>query len=173
LDEADRLWQGQFDLAPLDSTDVRLSLNLSPPAAPTKPLDDAAPTLDFSKAMGVGLKGQLLEKQNTVVRGRLGGALSQEYDHLGEGQRIPEMHFEFQFERQLTKRSKILGEMEFGQDVTEFGRHRVRTQAAWEVALDDDRNVSLRTGVQEQSRKSPSAEASKNLNYTLDLIWKF
>ena len=57
--------------------------------------------------------------------------------------------------------------------MTDPGRHRVRTQAAWEVLLDPERNVSLRTGILESSNKAPTGEQATNLNYTLDLIWKF
>jgi hypothetical protein len=101
------------------------------------------------------------------------GGLSREYADLGETQRVPEVLFGFQFEHQITQRNKIFGAVEYARDVTEFGRHRIRTQAAWEVLLDPDKNVSLRTGVLESSNQAPNGEQTKNLGYSLELIWKF
>ena len=63
--------------------------------------------------------------------------------------------------------------MEYAHDVTEYGRYRVRTKAAWEVLLDQEKNISLRTGMEESSARVPNGDQTKNLGYSLDLIWKF
>jgi hypothetical protein len=47
------------------------------------------------------------------------------------------------------------------------------SQAAWEVFLDPDKNVSVQTGIVESTNTSPTGERAKNLDYKLNLIWKF
>jgi hypothetical protein len=135
--------------------------------------DDQWRTLNFSNMTDVGTQYPLIKNGDTTFLGRLAGGLSRDYAGLAEGQRIPEVLFGCQFEHQITERHKILGAVEYARDVTDSGRHRVRTQAAWEVLLDPDKNVSLRTGVLESSNKTPVGEQATNLNYTVDLIWKF
>jgi hypothetical protein len=136
---------------------------------------DADPLQAFASAnlSDVGTQYQLIKNGETTFLGRVGGGFSRDYAGLAEGQRIPEVLLGCQFEHQLTQRQKLLGAVEYARDVTDTGRYRVRTQAAWEVLLDPDRNVSLRTGILKSSNMAPTGEQATNLNYTLDLIWKF
>lgn len=103
----------------------------------------------------------------------MGGGFSQEYAGLTEGQRVPEVLLGFQIEHQMSERNKVLGAMEYARDVTDSGRHRVRSEAAWEVLLDPDKNLSFRTGVLESTNTAPNGEHAKNLDYSLDFIWKY
>jgi hypothetical protein len=135
--------------------------------------DAAAPSLSVSNMSDVGTQYRFLKNGDTTFLGLVGGGFSRDYAGLAEGQRIPEVLFGFQFEHQITQRHKILGAVEYARDIADVARYRVRTQAAWEVLLDAEKNVSLRTGVLENSNTAPSGEQAKNLNYSLDLIWKF
>ena len=63
--------------------------------------------------------------------------------------------------------------MEYVRDPAELGSHCVRTQAAWEVLLDPEENLSLRSAVLESSNYAPNREQAKNVNYNLNLIWKY
>ena len=130
-------------------------------------------TIDVSNMADIGAACRLIESEDTKLRGRFGGGFSQEYAGLAEGQRIPEVLLGVQVEHQMSQRNKILGAVEYARDVTDSGRHRVRTQAAWEVLLDPDKNLSLRTGVLESSNTAPNGEHGKNLDYSLDVIWKY
>ena len=121
----------------------------------------------------IGAACRLIENEDTTFRGRLGGGFSREYAGLAEGQRIPEVLMGVQVEHQMSRRNKILGAVEYARDVADFGRSRVRTQAAWEVLLDPDKNLSLRAGILESSNTAPNGERGKNLDYNLDMIWKF
>jgi hypothetical protein len=121
----------------------------------------------------VGTQYPLIKNGDTTFLGRVAGGFSRDYSGLAEGQHIPEVFLGCQVEHQITQRQKILGAVEYAHDVTDFGRRRIRTLAAWEVLLDPDKNVSLRTGVLESSNKTPTGEQATNLNYTVDLIWKF
>jgi hypothetical protein len=136
---------------------------------------DANPfqTLDVSNMSNIGAACRLIENEDTMFRGRLAGGVSRDYAGLGDAQRIPEVLLGFQFEHQLSQRNKIVGGVEYAHDVTEFGRYRVRTQAAWEVLLAADKNVSLRTGILETANRAPSGEQARNRDCSLDVIWRF
>ena len=135
--------------------------------------DDPLKSLTFSNMSDVGTQYPLVKNSGTTFLGRVAGGLSRDYAGLAENQRIPEVLLGCQFEHQITQRQKILGAVDYARDVTDAGRHRVRTQAAWEVLLDPEKNLSLRTGILESSNKAPTGEQATNLNYTVDLIWKF
>jgi hypothetical protein len=134
---------------------------------------DAPHAIDVSNTADVGARCQLIKSDDTTFLGRFGGGFSREYAKLGDGQHVPELLLGVQLEHQLTGRNRLLGAVEYAHDVTEFGRYRVRTLAAWEVLLDPDRNLSLRTGVLKSSNKAPNGEWAKTLDYNVDLIWKF
>jgi hypothetical protein len=138
-----------------------------------RPDADPLQTLTFTNMSDVGTQYPLIKNGETTFLGRVAGGFSRDYAGLAEGQRIPEVLFGCQFEHQLSQRQKILGAVEYARDVTDTGRHRVRTEAAWEVLLDPEKNVSLRTGILKSSNMAPTGEQATNLNYTLDLIWKF
>ena len=135
--------------------------------------DRAVQTLPFTNTSDLGAQCRLHKSDETTFLGHLAGGLSHDYAHLADGQRIPEVLFGFQVEHQVTQRHKVLGAIDYAHDVTDFGRHRIRTQAAWEVLLDPERNISLRTGILESSSKASSGEQATSLNYSLDFIWKF
>ncbi|MEN6558872.1 MAG: hypothetical protein ABFC54_11900 [Thermoguttaceae bacterium] len=170
--DGDRLWSDTFDLTKNDSDKPSLVFDVSDEKS-----KGIASVLDFNGKSSVGWKKPLLESENTVFRGRFAGALSSEYNAVAAtpedmGQ-VPEVVFGLQFERRLDSRNKILGEMEFGRDVMEFGRSRVRTKAAWEILLNEGKNLSFQTGLQERSTRNSTTEPTKELDYTFDLIWKF
>ena len=93
-----------------------------------------------------------------------------------QGERVTEVLLGCQLEQHFGRRNKILGEADYACDPADFMRLQVRTQAAWEVLLDRQDNLSLRTSVLESSSYSPNAanrELGKSLNYSLNLMWKF
>jgi hypothetical protein len=124
-------------------------------------------------ASSIGAKCPIIHGDDTTVSGRVVGGLSHEYAGLTERQVIPELSLGAQLEHQLNDRSRILGGVEYARDITEPSRYRVRTQASWELFLDPEKNLSLRTGVLESRNAIPQGERVKNLDYNLDVIWKF
>jgi hypothetical protein len=164
-----RLWSESFASGLNDlNAGANVLQFMNAPAEPSR-----LPTLSFNNTAGIGLGYRFLENDDMVFRGTLGGALSQDYLHLPQDERVPEVLFGLQFEHQLGRRSKIFGEMEFGRDMLDYNRKRVQTKAAWEVQLNDENNISMRTGIQKNTKTAPDGAESINMNYTLDLIWKF
>jgi hypothetical protein len=120
-----------------------------------------------------GLGYRLIRNENTTLIGRIGGGFSHEYGGPDDGQYTPEAVFGLQVERHISKRQKLLGLVEYAPDIGYFLDYRIRTQAAWEVLLDADRNLSLRVGVLDRYTSQPNGVRSNDLDYASVLIWKF
>ena len=169
LSDDGRLWRSRFDVRLNDADSGGGILDFMSKKAEGDPVG----TIDVGKTANIGAACRLLESEDTKLRGRFGGGLSQDYTGLAEGQRIPEVLMGVQVEHRLSQRNKILGAVEYARDVTDSGRHRVRTEAAWEVLLDPEKNVSLRTGILESTNSAPNGEHGKNLDCSLDVTWKY
>jgi hypothetical protein len=126
--------------------------------------------LDTSDA---GLGYRLLKNDITTLIGRIGGGFSHEYGGPENGQFFPEAVFGVQLERHISKRQKLLGVVEYAADVGDFDRYRIRTQAAWEMLLDQDKNLSLRVGVLDWYNSMPNINRPNELDYALMVMWKF
>jgi putative salt-induced outer membrane protein YdiY len=134
---------------------------------------DEFQTFDVRDTSDAGLGYRLIKNENTTFIGRIGSGFSHEYGGPENGQYIPEVVFGLQLERQIGKRQKILGAVEYAPGVGDFDRYRIRTQAALEVLLDEERNLSLRMGVLERYNSRPNGALPNDLDYALVVIWKF
>jgi hypothetical protein len=120
-----------------------------------------------------GLGYRLIKDETNTLIGRLGAGFSHEYGGPENGEFVPEMVFGVQLERQISKRQKLLGAVEYAPDVADFLRYRIRTQAALEVLLDEERNLSLRMGVLDRYSSQPNGVRPNDLDYAMVLIWRF
>ncbi len=128
---------------------------------------------DVRDTSDIGIGYRIIDWEGTTLIGRLGGGFSHEYGGPENGKYFPEAVFGLQFERQISKRQKFIGTMEYAPDVTRFARYRLRTQAAWEVLLDEDRNLNLRIGLLERYNSVPNGARPNDLDYAMMLMWKF
>jgi hypothetical protein len=135
--------------------------------------DDPLKTLPFTNTSDIGMQYPIIKTSDTAFLGHLAGGASKEYAGLGDGQSIPEVLLGCQFEHELAERQKVLGAVDYAHDMTDPACHRVCTKAAWEVFIAPDKNISLRTEIQESSNKAPSGQQATNLNYSVNLLWKF
>jgi hypothetical protein len=127
-----------------------------------------------NNAAGIGPQYSLLKNDDTTVLGRVAGRYKLISPGLNDQQRMSEVLLGCEVEHRVNRRNKVVSGVEYSRDVADLNSRHVRTRAAWEVLLDTDENISLRTGVLESSTYVPNREqAAKNLNYTLDVIWKF
>ncbi|MBN1395153.1 MAG: DUF481 domain-containing protein [Pirellulales bacterium] len=135
---------------------------------------DQFQSFDVRDTSDIGVGYRLINQETLTAISRIGGGFSHEYGGPDDGMYVPEAVFGLQFERQLNKRQKFIGSMEYAPDVTRFSHYRLRTQAAWEVLLDEDRNLNLRLGVLNRYNNEPDDDARANdLDYALMLMWKF
>ncbi len=168
-DDRDTVWGAVSQLGSSDVNGKTGILNLGSKNAAGEKMR----SLDVGDKPDIGLRYPLVKNQDTTFLGRLDGGFSRDYASLAGGQQVPEFLLGAEAEHQFDKRNKVLGSVEYARDVTDPSRTRARSEATWETLLDPDRNVSLRTGVQESSNKTPTGERAKNVDYKLDLIWKF
>ena len=126
--------------------------------------------LDTSDA-GVGYRA--IKNDNTTLIGRFGAGFSHEYGGPENGLYIPEVVFGIQLEQQISKRQKLVGIVEYAADVGDFRRYRLRTQAAWDITLDQEKNLNLRVGVLDLYNSRPDGARPNDLDYALMLMWKF
>lgn len=128
---------------------------------------------DVRDTSDIGVGYRIIDRENTTFIGRLGGGFSHEYGGPENGKYVPEAVFGLQFEWQFSKRQKFIGTMEYAPDVTCFTRYRLRTQAAWEVLLDEEKNLNLRIGLLERYNSVPNGARPNDLDYAMMLMWKF
>jgi hypothetical protein len=159
-------WTTSFEQKLQDGTEERMELAWS-----CKPPPTVVQSLDV-KSNSIGKSYSILDSGDTTFQGGIAGGLSQDYAGLN-GCSAPEVVFRFQFEHDIDRRNKFLGTMELGRDIMELGRSRLRTGAAWEVLLDPEKNLSLRTGVEERVQTTVDGDPTKKMDYSLDLIWRF
>jgi len=63
--------------------------------------------------------------------------------------------------------------VEYAPDVTQFSRYRIRSQAALEIVLSEERNLSMRIGVLNRYNNEPNNARPNDLDYAMMLMWKF
>jgi hypothetical protein len=120
-----------------------------------------------------GFGYRLIKNEKTTLIGRFGAGYSHYFGGPDNGSFFPEAVFGAQLEHQISKRQKIVGVVEYAPDISDFLRYRLRTQAAWEVLLDAERNLSLRLGVLDLYNSVPNGAKPNDLDYALVLLWKF
>lgn len=128
---------------------------------------------DVRDTSDAGFGYRLIKNEDTTFITRIGSGFSHEYGGPENGQFIPEMVFGLQLEHRISKRQKILGAVEYAPDVADFLRYRIRSQAALEILLDEERNLSMRMGVLERYNSRPGNALPNDLDYALTLLWKF
>ena len=120
-----------------------------------------------------GLGYRLIKNESTTLVGRFGSGFSHEYGGPEDGVYVPEAVFGLQFEHQLNKRQKFVGSVEYAPEVSDFLHYRIRTQAAWEVLLDEERNLSMRMGVLDRYNIPANGARPNDVDYAMMLMWKF
>jgi len=128
---------------------------------------------DVRDTSDIGFGYRLIDRENTTLIGRFGGGFSHEYGGPNDGEYVPEAVFGMQFEHQLNKMQKFIGSVEYAPDVTQFSRYRIRSQAALEIVLSEERNLSMRIGVLNRYNNEPNNARPNDLDYAMMLMWKF
>ena len=138
-----------------------------------KPDEDEPLTLGLNNGSGIGPEYLLIKNEDTTFLGRVAGRYCEVHPGLSEEDRVSEVLFRCEFEHRLSRCNKLFSAVEYACDPADPGSRTLRTQAAWEVLLDPQETLSLRTAVLESSTYAPNREQTKTLDYTLDLSWKF
>jgi hypothetical protein len=135
--------------------------------------DDKSLTVGANNASGIGPQCVLMKDDDSSLLGRVAGRYSQVFPGFNDEERVSQVFLGCQLEHRLSGRNKLLSAVEYACDPTDPTSHTLRTQAAWEVLLDPQETLSLRTAVQESSNYAPNREQTKNVDYNLNMSWKF
>ena len=130
-------------------------------------------TLGVNDTSDFGPQCPLVKNDDTTLLARLGGGYCQDYPDLNDGKGVPEVLLGCQLEERLNRRSKVFGVLECASDPADFGHHRVRAKAAWEVLLDAGQQAQsphVGTGGFGLCSERGAGEESQ---CAVDLGWKF
>jgi putative salt-induced outer membrane protein YdiY len=134
---------------------------------------DEFQSYDVRDTSDAGLGYRLVQNETMTLIGRFGAGFVHEYGGPDNGVYTPEAVFGLQLERQISRRQKLLGLVEYAPGFGDFLNYRIRSQAAWELLLDTERNLSLRIGVLNRYTSQPNGARPNDLDYATVVIWKF
>ena len=123
--------------------------------------------------VGNGLGYALVQEDDTLVLGRLGFGASREIGG-DENHIVPEGILGLDLDHKFTERQKITATLEYLPELLDFGPYRARAKASYEVLLDQETNMSLRLGIEDNYDSTPGEGRSRNdLAYFAMLAWSF
>jgi putative salt-induced outer membrane protein YdiY len=126
-------------------------------------------TCELTLNAGIGYR--FIKGETTTLTGRFGSGASRKFrgsNNVWE----PEAMFGVDFEHRISDRQKLRATVEYYPEWDDFGLYRIRTDAGWEVLLDEKTNMNLKLGVIDRYDTRDSGQRPNALDYTLLLLWK-
>ena len=128
---------------------------------------------DFRVSLHSGLGALLYKFDDRSLRARMGAGTSREFGGQMD-EWIPELQFGFDWERKLTKRTRLYTNFDLFPNVEELSDYRLNLRAGFETLLDEALDMRLRAFVFNQYDSQPGAGFNGNdLNYGLALVFGF
>jgi putative salt-induced outer membrane protein YdiY len=121
--------------------------------------------------LNAGMGYRFIKAENTSFIGRFGSGASRKF-HGTDNVWDPEAMFGLEFEHKISTRQKLRAKTEYYPEWNDFGLYRIRTDAGWEVLLDERTNMSLKLGIIDRYDTRDSGRKPNALDYTLLLLWK-
>lgn len=116
---------------------------------------------------------EFYDDDKTFLLGRIGVGLTREIGG-SENAIIPEGVLGIDFKRQLTERQKVTATVDYLPELSDLGPYRVNSEAAWEMLVDPEVNMSLKIGITDRYDSSPGLGFNRNdLDYFAMLVWSF
>ena len=108
---------------------------------------------------------------DTTLKGRFGSGATRKFRDANNTWE-PEALFGVDFEHKISDRQKFRATVEYYPEWSDFTMYRIRTDAGWEMLLDEKTNMSLKLGVINRYDSRDSGPHPNALDYTLLLLWK-
>lgn len=124
-------------------------------------------------AADIGWGYRLIKNDDTTLIGRFGAGYSNYCGGVDDGKVFPEAVFGMSLEQKISKRQKIVGTVEYAPDIVDFRRYRIRSQAAYEVLLDEEMNLSMKLGILERYNSLQIGTQGNDFDYAAMIMWQF
>lgn len=119
-----------------------------------------------------GLGRKLIDNDRTNWKARLGFGASREIGGPDDSY-VPELTVGSDLEHSITEFQKLIGSIQTFHDVTEFGDFRLQAEAAWEVIVDPDSNLTLKLSALDRYDSTPNGAQANDLTYAALVVWEF
>jgi len=128
---------------------------------------------DWRLAAAAGVGYAFVDNEKTTLVGRLGGGLSKKIGGSDNAIR-PEALIGVDYRQQLTERQQLTASATLYPDLSDIGEFRFVGNAAWEVLIDPEVNLSLKLGVEDRYDSMPGGGFKKNdIDYFAMLVFAF
>jgi putative salt-induced outer membrane protein YdiY len=128
---------------------------------------------DYRVALHSGLGILLYEFDDRFLKSRIGAGTSREFGGLND-EWTPELQFGMDWERHVTKKTKLFANTDYFPSLDDFGDFRLNTRAGFETLLDADMGMSLRVFVFNRFDNTPDPGFNSNdVDYGLSLAFGF
>ncbi len=126
---------------------------------------------DLELTVNSGLGYMFIDNDIWSFKGRFGSGASRQWDGPKDSWR-PEAMLGVDFNYALSNRQKLSITSEYYPDWTDFEIYRIRTDAGWEMLIDEATNMSLKLGVIDRYDSNAGGTRPNTLDYSLLLLWK-
>lgn len=119
-----------------------------------------------------GLGYQFIKNDITTLAGRIGPGFSREFGGPDD-QWVPELVFGGAWERVISANQKLITQVDFFPNITDFSQYRVNTQAAWQITFDQVNNLSVKFSITDRYDSTPNGALPNDIDYATTLVWGF
>jgi putative salt-induced outer membrane protein YdiY len=125
----------------------------------------------FELTLNAGLGYRFIDNGATTFKARCGSGATRKFRGTDDTWE-PEAMLGVDCEHMISQRQKVRATIEYYPEWSDFSLYRIRSDAAWEVLLDQETNLSLKLGVIDRYDTRDSGQNPNALDYTLLLLWK-
>jgi putative salt-induced outer membrane protein YdiY len=126
---------------------------------------------DLRLTVNGGVGYRFIKTDHLLLKGRLGAGASREFGGISD-EWVPEAVFGADYEHQLTKKQKLVLNVDYFPAWGDFNDYRLLTVFAWEVVLDEEANLHFKLAINDQYDSTPDGSVPNDLNYSMMLLWK-
>jgi putative salt-induced outer membrane protein YdiY len=126
---------------------------------------------DLELTLNTGIGYQFVDTDVWTFTGRFGSGATRQWDGPRDNWR-PEAMLGADVNCRISDRQKLYAKSEYYPQWGEFEVYRVRTDAGWELLLDEATNMSLKVGVIDRYDSNAGGTKPNALDYSVLLLWK-
>lgn len=133
---------------------------------------DEFKAFDLRYNINSGLGYSFFKSDDLTLIGRFGAGVSREFGGPNNDW-TPEALFGFDYEHQVNKRNKLLANVDYFPNWTDWSDFRLVADVGWEHLLDEEGNFSVRLGANDRYDSTPNGRKPNDINYQALFLYKF